>query len=348
MIVFGAEEQRVERLTTFVSLVLALILQLSAGLLLVRMCREEVLTRQPPVPLITVNLVSEPAPAGPAKTAAPIPVEETEKVSNVPEISQPVLPQPQPEPMPESQPAPVPEKVLPEPEVAQLPETLPIEPPALQKTGELKKPELPKKPGISKENELKPVKPGKKTVKKPALEPLEKPAAQPETARPEQQSESQPDPKPETARLIENVENLELPLPSQPTAPALPESAIPALNAAAQANRNAGSRTEKPVEALSGKEQKAIARYLAQIRKSLDRSRVYPPEARKMRIEGMVPVKFRIAADGLVVGAEVSGNAPDVLAEAVIKMLAGRRFLPPPTGWQPSAAIELNINFNLR
>lgn len=293
MIVFGADEQRVERLTTFVSLVLALILQLSAGLLLVGMCREEVLTRQPPVPLITVNLAPEPAPAGPAKTAVSAPVEETEKVSQVPEISQP---------------APH------EPEVAQPPETVPIEPPALQKTEELKKPEPPKKPRISKKAELKPVKPVKKTVEKSAAEPLEKPAAQPETVKPVQQ----------------------------------PESAVPALNAAAQANRNAGSRTEKPVEALSGKEQKAIARYLAQVRRSLDRSRVYPPEARKKRIEGVVPVKFRISADGQVVGAEVTGNAPDVLAEAVIKMLAGRRFPPPPTGWQPSAAIELNINFNLR
>ncbi len=283
MIVFGADEQRVERLTTFVSLVLALILQLSAGLLLVGMCREEVLTRQPPVPLITVTLAPEPAPAGPAKTAVSAPVEETEKVSQVPEISQP---------------APH------EPEVAQPPETVPIEPP--------------KKLIISKKAERKPEKsskkPVKKTVEKSAAEPLEKPAAQPETAKPDQQ----------------------------------PESAIPALNAAAQTNRNAGSRTEKPVEALSGKEQKAIARYLAQVRRSLDRSRVYPPEARKKRIEGVVPVKFRISADGQVVGAEVTGNAPDVLAEAVIKMLAGRRFPPPPTGWQPSAAIELNINFNLR
>lgn len=344
MTVFVADQQRAERLTTFVSMVLALILQLSAGLLLVKMCREDVLKRQSPVPLITVNLAPEPAPAGPAKIAAPIPVEETEKFSSVPEISQPVLSQPQPEPMPESQPAPVSEKVLPEPEVAQLPETLPIEPPALQKTGELKKPEPPKKPGISKKAELKPVKP----VEKPASEPLEKPAARPETAKSEQQPESQPNPKPETARLVENVGNPELPLPSQPTAPASPESAVPVLNAAAWTDRNAGSQTEKPVKALSGEEQKAIARYLAQIRKSLDRSRVYPPEARKKRIEGMVPVKFRIAEDGLVVGAEVSGNAPDVLAEAVIQMLAGRRFPPPPTGWQPSAAIELNINFNLR
>ena len=330
MTVFVADQQRAERLTTFVSMVLALILQLSAGLLLVKMCREDVLKRQSPVPLITVNLAPEPAPAGPAKIAAPIPVEETEKFSSVPEISQPVLSQPQPEPMPESQPAPVSEKVLPEPEVAQLPETLPIEPPALQKTGELKKPEPPKKPGISKKAELKPVKP----VEKPASEPLEKPAARPETAKSEQQPESQPNPKPETARLVENLE--------------LPDSAVPVLNAAARTDRNAVSQTEKPVKALSGEEQKAIARYLAQIRKSLDRSRVYPPEARKKRIEGMVPVKFRIAEDGLVVGAEVSGNAPDVLAEAVIQMLAGRRFPPPPTGWQPSAAIELNINFNLR
>lgn len=317
MIVFGAEEQRVERLTTFVSLVLALILQLSAGLLLVRMCREEVLKRQPPVPLITVNLAPEPA----------FPVEEP----------RPVLPQPQPAPMPESQPMPEPEKVPPEPEVAQPLETVPIEPPALQKTEELKKSDSTKKPNIS-----------KKPVEKPASEPLEKPAAQPEPAKPERQPESQPDPKSEMARLVENVENLELPLPSQPTAPALPESAVPALSSAVQADRNAVRQAEKPGKALAGDEQKAIARYLAQVRRSLDRSRVYPPEARKKRIEGVVPVKFRISADGLVVGAEVSGNAPDVLAEAVIKMLAGRRFPPPPTGWQPSAAIELNINFNLR
>lgn len=341
MIVFGADEQRVERLTTFVSLVLALILQLSAGLLLVGMCREEVLKRQPPVPLITVNLAPEPAPAGPAKIAAPAPVEETEKVSNVPEISQPVppveepqpvLPQPQPESMPEPQPVTESEKVTPAPEVLQPPEAVPIEPPALQKTEELKKPEPPKKPRISKKAELKSVKPDKKTIEKaiekPVLKPVEKLMPQPEPVK----ASAEPEPL----------------LSTQPTAPALPESAAPALNAAAQADRSAVSQTEKPVKALSGEEQKAIARYLAQVRRSLDRSRVYPPEARKKRIEGVVPVKFRISADGQVVGAEVTGNAPDVLAEAVIKMLAGRRFPPPPTGWQPSAAIELNINFNLR
>ena len=342
MIVFGAEEQRVERLTTFVSLVLALILQLSAGLLLVRMCREEVLARQPPVPLITVNLAPEPAPAGSAKIAAPAPVEETEKVSNVPEISQPVppveepqpvLPQPQPESMPEPQPVTEPEKVTPAPEVVQPPEAVPIEePPALQKTEELKKPEPPKKPRISKKAELKSVKPDKKTIEKaiekPVLKPVEKLMPQPEPVK----ASAEPEPL----------------LSTQPTAPALPESVTPALNAAAQADRSAVSQTEKPVKALSGEEQKAIARYLAQVRRSLDRSRVYPPEARKKRIEGIVPVKFRISADGQVVGAEVTGNAPGILAEAVIQMLAGRRFPPPPTGWQPSAAIELNINFNLR
>lgn len=311
MIVFGAEEQRVERLTTFVSLVLALILQLSAGLLLVRMCREEVLTRQPPVPLITVNLAPEPAPAGPAKIAAPIPVEEP----------RPVLPQPQPEPVPEPQPAPEPEKVTPEPEVIQPPEAAPIEPPAVQKTEELKKPEPPKKPRIS-----------KKTVAKPIEKPVEKPVVRPA-------------PQPEPVKASAKPEPF---LSTQPTAPALPESAVPALNAAAQADRNAVSQTEKPGKALSGEEQKAIARYLAQVRRSLDRSRVYPPEARKKRIEGVVPVKFRISADGQVVGAEVAGNAPGILSDAVIQMLSGRRFPPPPTGWQPSAAIELNINFNLR
>lgn len=311
MTVFGAEEQRVERLTTFVSLFLALLLQLAAGLLLVRMCREEVLTRQPPVPLITVNLAPEPAPAGPAKIAAPIPVEEP----------RPVLPQPQPEPVPEPQPAPEPEKVTPEPEVIQPPEAAPIEPPAVQKTEELKKPEPPKKPRIS-----------KKTVAKPIEKPVEKPVVRPA-------------PQPEPVKASAEPEPL---LSTQPTAPALPESVTPALNAAAQADRSAVSQTEKPVKALSGEEQKAIARYLAQVRRSLDRSRVYPPEARKKRIEGIVPVKFRISADGQVVGAEVTGNAPGILAEAVIQMLAGRRFPPPPTGWQPSAAIELNINFNLR
>ncbi|GAB1354950.1 hypothetical protein MASR1M12_36900 [Erysipelotrichia bacterium] len=331
MTVFGAEEQRVERLTTFVSLFLALLLQLAAGLLLVRMCREEVLTRQPPVPLITVNLAPEPAPAGPAKIAAPAPVEETEKVSNVSEISQPVPPVEEPQPV-LPQPQPEPKKVTPEPEVIPSPEAAPIEPPALQKTEELKKPEPPKKPRISKKAELKSVKPDKKTIEKaiekPVLKPVEKLMPQPEPVK----ASAEPEPL----------------LSTQPTAPALPESVTPALNAAAQADRSAVSQTEKPVKALSGEEQKAIARYLAQIRKSLDRSRVYPPEARKKRIEGIVPVKFRISADGLVVGTEVTGNAPGILAEAVIQMLAGCRFPPPPTGWQPSAAIELNINFNLR
>ncbi len=331
MTVFGAEEQRVERLTTFVSLFLALLLQLAAGLLLVGMCREEVLTRQPPVPLITVNLAPEPAPAGPAKIAAPAPVEETEKVSNVSEISQPVPPVEEPQPV-LPQPQPEPKKVTPEPEVIPSPEAAPIEPPALQKTEELKKPEPPKKPRISKKAELKSVKPDKKTIEKaiekPVLKPVEKLMPQPEPVK----ASAEPEPL----------------LSTQPTAPALPESVTPALNAAAQADRSAVSQTEKPVKALSGEEQKAIARYLAQVRRSLDRSRVYPPEARKKRIEGIVPVKFRISADGQVVGAEVTGNAPGILAEAVIQMLAGRRFPPPPTGWQPSAAIELNINFNLR
>lgn len=303
MTVFGAGQRRAKILTTVVSLALALILQLTAGLLLVRICREEVLTRQTPEPLIMVNLAPEPAPAGPVKIAAPASVEDTEKVSHVPEISQPALPVEEPRPvLPQPDPIPEPEKVPPESEA------VPIEPSALQKTEKLKKFEPPKKHRISKKNELKSIKPSKKTANKPVSELLEKPAAQ----------------------------------------PALPESTLLALSSSAQTDKNALSQTEKPVKALSGEEQKAIARYLAQIRKSLDRSRVYPPEARKRRIEGVVPVRFRISDEGLVVGAEISGSAPGILAEAAIQMLAGRRFPPPPTGWQPSAAIELNINFNLR
>ncbi len=343
MTVSGAGQRRAKGLTTVVSLALAFILQLTAGLLLVRMCREEVLARQTPEPLIMVYLAPEPAPAGPVKTAAPASVEDTEKVSHVPEISQPalpveeprpVLPQPLPEPIPE------PEKAPPESEAARLSEAVPIEPLALQKTEKLKKFEPPKKHRISKKNELKPVKPSKKTANKPVSELLEKPAAQPEL-RPESQSKSE-------FETVKQIKSLGLPLPEQMPTPALPESTLLALSSSAQTDENALSQTEKTVKALSGEEQKAIARYLAQIRKSLDRSRVYPPEARKKRIEGVVPVRFRISEDGLVVGAEISGSAPGILAEAAIQMLAGRRFPPPPTGWQPSAAIELNINFNLR
>ena len=151
MTVFGAEEQRVERLTTFVSLFLALLLQLAAGLLLVGMCREEVLTRQPPVPLITVNLAPEPAPAGPAKIAAPAsPSKNPGRFCRNPN-----------RPVPEPQPAPEPEKRHPGAEVIQPPEAAPIEPPAVQKTEELKN----RNPQRSPESA--------KTVAKPIEKPVE-------------------------------------------------------------------------------------------------------------------------------------------------------------------------------
>lgn len=294
MIACGEDTQKTERLAGAVSLALALIMQLSAGLLLVSMCREEILSKPTPMPLITVNLAPEPAPAIPAKTSTPEPTTSVEEL-------QPGLPQP-------------------EPEFVQPPGEVPIEPPALKKVVELKRPAPPKKSKNSKKVEPEPVKLSKKTV--------EKPVSRPERAKP--------------------VVRSELPLPAQTSTPVLPEPAMSGFSPSVQAARTTSSQTEKPDRALSGEEQKAIARYLAQVRRSLDRSRVYPPEARKKRIEGIVSVKFRIAEDGLVAGTEVSDSAPGLLADAVIKMLSGRRFPPPPSGWLPSTAIELNINFNLR
>ncbi len=327
--------QNTERLAGLLSIVLAVGLQILAGMLMIHICGWQVRPAPELLQLFTVVLPAADE-AGPAGNAAQAPIETTSG-------------QPSPN---EFQPSTMTQQTTTEPEMAH------------QKPKETVSPKAeeiiePTPTPVEKETEAFISKPvdtvSKKTapipkIAEPAkIEPIKKVIRKPITGKRKPEFITQ-----------KNLQTPQVPaappapqiaaMPSATYTPASPSSstspaatqASPALNSS-NGHSHPGT-TSKP---LTNDEQKAIARYLTQIRRSLEKGKKYPPEARKGRIEGQVQVKFRIAADGQATDAMVTGQAPAILAESVLQMLVGRRFPAPPAGWQPSVAVELKINFNL-
>lgn len=108
----------------------------------------------------------------------------------------------------------------------------------------------------------------------------------------------------------------------------------------------ADAKSDTPI--VSKAMQDEFSRYLARIRKQLEKNKKYPDNARRKRIEGNVLVSFSILSDGQIVGAEVTNGAAVELSEAALALLRDRKFAAPPSGWQSGNRIEFTINYNLR
>ncbi|MFZ2955842.1 MAG: energy transducer TonB [Candidatus Ozemobacteraceae bacterium] len=91
-----------------------------------------------------------------------------------------------------------------------------------------------------------------------------------------------------------------------------------------------------------------VQTYLAMVRKEIAKQKKYPERARKKEIQGKVIVEFSISSDGLVQNPRVIKERFAELEEATLTLMNGRRFPPPPAGWDPRARIELPIQYTLR
>lgn len=332
----GSVYQNTERLAGLLSIVLAFGLQILAGMLMIHICGWQVRPAPELLQLFTVVLPAADE-AGPAGNAAQIPTENTRSEPAPNELQPPAMAQ---QTQTESEKSHQKSEETVFPKISEMLETTPaaVEKEAAafisrpvdaisEKTAPLEKKAEPTK-----------VEPIKRVIRKPITR-----KKKPEIITQENLQTPPVPVAPPATRIAAVPSATYTPAsPSSSTSPAATQ-ASPALNSSI--DHSHPRTTSKP---LTNDEQKAIARYLTQIRRSLEKGKKYPPEARKGRIEGQVQVKFRIAADGQATDAMVTGQAPAILAESVLQMLVGRRFPAPPAGWQPSVAIELRINFNLR
>ncbi len=337
----GSIYQNTERLAGLLSLVLAVGLQIFAGMLMVHICGWQVRPAPELLQLFTVVLpeYSEPAPAA-NTTPVPVATDKSEPLSN--RQQQTTIEQQTPFETVKSPPEPE-ETVT--PEVEQITDTTqtPVE----------KEPSAPiSKPvdALSEKTEIpqKMHEPAKVEHTKKAIRNVIPKRQKPEIVTPKK-SETAQAPVPTTAAQTAAMPSAVSSAKSS-SAARKPGSSPDSDTTASPGPDPADHFSERkaPARPLSNDEQKEIARYLAQVRRSLEKSKKYPTEARKERLEGQVRVKFRITADGQAEEATITGQAPGILAESVLQMLAGRRFSAPPPGWQPNVAVELKINFNLR
>ncbi|NCB39699.1 MAG: energy transducer TonB [Erysipelotrichia bacterium] len=99
---------------------------------------------------------------------------------------------------------------------------------------------------------------------------------------------------------------------------------------------------------LSEKMQSEISRYLANVRRQLEKNKKYPQNARRQRLEGKVTVAFSILADGRVDSLEAVEDAPIELIEAALSLVKKQKFAAPPAGWLPASRIEFPVTYKLR
>ncbi|MBP1852024.1 energy transducer TonB [Rhizobium halophytocola] len=231
------------------------------------------------------------------------------------------LAEPPPEPAPEVQPTPPPEPP-------------PVEPP--------------------------PVEPPPPVDQPPQFEPEPEPPAVEPPPEPVEQVEEPPaeiDPLEEMA--LQQLENVEVPLPAarpapppkaapQPVArkqaPAASKAATKAKAQVKQSDRNAAQQTA----ATSGSNAKTIANWQSRLMSHLQRRKRYPSAARRNREEGTAYVRFSIDASGNVRTVSVSrSSGSSALDQAVIDMVNRASPVPaPPPG--ANRTIVAPVRFNLR
>jgi periplasmic protein TonB len=110
------------------------------------------------------------------------------------------------------------------------------------------------------------------------------------------------------------------------------------------------SATSGPEGVADGRELDASSRYEYELRMLLDRQKVYPQVARKLRQEGRVLVRFKLKKDGTVVSAEIVERARhDVLnqaAHSLIEKINGLKPFPDEikkTAWDFIVPIEYRL-----
>lgn len=135
------------------------------------------------------------------------------------------------------------------------------------------------------------------------------------------------------------------PVTPPPAAPA-PAPQAPPQTTPAVAEQQSASVSARPASANPRERD----RYLTALMAWLNRFKRYPPEARRERVEGVVVVRFTMAADGAVLSSSVlrsSGHAS--LDQAALDVFARASPLPaPPTSFaRTPVTLTLPIEFSL-
>ena len=96
----------------------------------------------------------------------------------------------------------------------------------------------------------------------------------------------------------------------------------------------------------------ALSRYLARVRRAVQRSRRYPYMAKRMGLEGLVTVRVTIDARGRSVGVHVmGGRAPQALREAAlsaVRSAAPFPVLPAVLGTRLEAVVPIRFQLAAR
>lgn len=151
------------------------------------------------------------------------------------------------------------------------------------------------------------------------------------------------------APLPSNPVILPPPAPKLVAQPASTSQAPAAVSAAAAPTGSAsGSNTAAGNDPKAKKQE---ADYFALVSAHLNRRKVYPPEARKARQQGVVTVRFTVDRNGGVSGASIKrSSGHDILDRATLDLLQRVAPLPRmPSGMQrQSITLSLPIDYSLR
>ncbi|MBF0547568.1 MAG: energy transducer TonB [Candidatus Riflebacteria bacterium] len=90
-----------------------------------------------------------------------------------------------------------------------------------------------------------------------------------------------------------------------------------------------------------------IEKYLANVRKQIERNKIYPDSALKQGIQGKVLVTFSIAEDGCPINIQIPDSTSFQLKNAARDLFKNRTFPPPPSSLKAGYRIEIPINYSL-
>lgn len=164
---------------------------------------------------------------------------------------------------------------------------------------------------------------------------------------------------PQAITLPVDIPPARLPLPSSavtlpPPAPAPVQQAAAAPAVAAAPATAAPSGSTSGTGSSAGTDPRARqqeANYFALVSAHLNRRKVYPPEARKARQQGVVTVRFTVDRAGGVTGASIKrGSGHDILDRATLDLLQRVAPLPrmPSSMQRESITLSLPIDYSLR
>ncbi len=135
--------------------------------------------------------------------------------------------------------------------------------------------------------------------------------------------------------------------PAQPAA-STPAAAAPAPAAVVPSGSAAGAGT---VPGNDPRAKRQEADYFALVSAHLNRRKVYPPEARKARQQGVVTVRFTVDRNGSVSGTSIKrSSGHDILDQATLDLLQRVAPLPrmPSSMQRESVTLSLPIDYSLR